>query len=302
MKRFAALLIASALGLPGAAFGAPRQKLSGTSVPLVASDGWKITAVYSPPPQEGGKVLLLIHSIGRNKDEWVPLASRLSRLGCGYLALDLRGHGESRYDVDGSSVSYKNFSRTGTTNQFNQMTRDIEAAIDYLAEQQIGEDRIIPAGSGLGANLAIRTAAVCPTVPMMLLIGPTLNAGRDVLAVNPLRAYGKRPVLILVAQVPKKIFDESILLKSVAQLAAGPENVTFISEYKGAGTELLNFNTLPRIAQWLKTPYRPMEVEVSTYTVAGSTEPVEGIEQDTPPETPPSDDEATTAPVLNPAD
>ena len=131
---------------------------------------------------------------------------------------------------------------------------------------------------------------------MMLLIGPTLNAARDVLAVNPLRAYGKRPVLIIVAQQPKRIYDESVLLKSVAQLAAGQSNVTFISEYKGMGTELLNYNTIPRILQWLRTPAMPPEVEVSTYTVTGSTEPaLPGDMEALPEETPVSDDEDAKA-------
>ncbi|NLO90877.1 MAG: alpha/beta hydrolase [Elusimicrobia bacterium] len=293
-----ALILALLLPLaaaPSSAQKAPQPKMGGQSVPLVASDGWKITARYQPP-QDNGKVLLFIHSAGKSKDEWAALAGRISRLGYGYLALDLRGHGESLYDAGGSSTSYRNFDKKGTTNEFNQMTRDIEAAIDYLAEQQIGEDRIILAGSGLGANLAVRAAAVCPSVPMMLLIGPTLNAARDVLTVNPLRAYGKRQVLIIVAQQPKRIYDESVLLKAVAQLAAGQENVTFISEYKGMGTELLNYNTIPRILQWLRTPAKPPEVEVSTYTVTGSTEPaVPGDIEALPEEIPVADDEDAKA-------
>ena len=300
-----ALLLALLLPLasvPLAAQKAAQPKIGGQSVPLVASDGWKITAHYQPP-QDNGRVLLFVHSAGKSKDEWALLASRAAKMGYGYMALDLRGHGESRYDVSGSSVSYKDFNKKGTTNEYNQMTRDIESAIDYLAEQQIGEDRIILAGSGLGANLAVRAAAVCPSVPMMLLIGPTLNAARDVLTVNPLRAYGKRPVLIIVGQQPKRIYDESVLLKSVAQLAAGQENVTFITEYKGMGMELLNYNTIPRILQWLKTPAKPPEVEVSTYTVVGSTDAVPSDDLEAPLETQvPEDDNAKTPDLLDAED
>ncbi|MCX5783310.1 MAG: alpha/beta fold hydrolase [Elusimicrobia bacterium] len=233
-----------------------KLQLPGEKLELETSDNWKISATYKEPAGDNF-CLLLIHSLGKKKDQWSQFAATAGRLGYGYLALDLRGHGES-LDNGGVLTLQKNFRKTGLDNEFNQMTRDVNAAIDYLSSQGIAEEKIVIIGFGFGANLAIKSAALRPLISMTALISPTFNS-RDVLTVNPMRAYGKRPVCIVTPD--KKNSTEAGILKTIAaRTSSEPTKVTYVTrELK----KPLEAGTFARIFQWLKTPVRPPEGQPS---------------------------------------
>ena len=247
------------------------EGFNGPDVYLTAADGWKVAASYFTP--SGSRpVVMMLHAIGRGKGDWRPLASELSRRGLGYLAIDLRGHGGSCLDVTGSTTSWKNFRHTGMDNEFNQMTRDMEAGMDFLKAHGVDESRVIVAGAGLGANLAIKFSAIHPQSMMAVLLSPSLNATRDVLAVNPLRAYGKRPLLIIASTDEPRAYQEVKIIMAIANNTIGASRVTFISEPKGPSWKLLSVPVIAAILQWIKIPEMPAEIlppQPSTATAAG---------------------------------
>jgi pimeloyl-ACP methyl ester carboxylesterase len=232
---------------------------------LTADDGWKLNARYLRAP-ENAPTVVLIHGQKKDLTEWKIWFDQLKRYGYGYLAMDLRGHGNSFLAPDGSTTSYKSFAVSGPNNEFNKMIRDVEAALAYLSTNSVTGDRIILAGSALGANLAVKAAAIHPEISMTAAFSPALNVN-DVLSVNPLYAYGRRPLLLMSGADRVRQYKEFQLLNEIAKLKCGKENVTTIVTAAGYGAgELVNKYNIRRIFDWFRNPRLPPIVEISTRT------------------------------------
>ena len=233
-------------------------------ITLETDDGWKLNARYLKAAQ-GVPTLILIHTQKSDLTEWELWFPYLKRYGYGYLALDLRGHGFSFIMPNGSTTTYKAFDTSGPDNEFNRMTRDVEAAVAYLSTNSVTADSIVLAGSALGANLAIKTAAIHQDIAMVIAISPALNVN-DVLSINPLRAYGKRPILLVAGADRARQYKEFQLINDIAKLACGKENVSVLVEAKGIGPELITKYNIKRVLDWLRNPRLPQVVELSTNT------------------------------------
>ncbi len=249
---------------PALAKDGPREE---ERVTLNTEDGWALNARWLPPA-DGEPALVLIHAQKSSLAEWQPLFRQIARQGFGYLALDLRGHGNSFVTPDGSTATWKAFSIDGQDNEFNKMTRDVEAALTFLSTHSVTGDRTVLAGSLLGANLAIKTAAIHPEVAAVVAVSPVLNVNA-VLSVNPLRAYGRRPILIVTGADRPRQYAEAQILYRTAQLTCGRENVAIIVEPKGFGPGLVNKYNIRRVLEWVRHPRLPDIVELSTFPAAG---------------------------------
>jgi hypothetical protein len=180
-------------------------------------------------------------------------------------------------DPSGSTVTWKNFRHSGSDNEYNKMIRDVDGALVFLSTRAITTERVIMAGSILGANLAIKTAAIYKEIPRVVAVSPVLNVN-DVLVVNPLRAYGRKPLLMMAGANRERQFKEFQLLNDIAKLSCGPENVITLVEARGFGPELINRYSARRILDWMKTgPFPPVVDSSSTYVTGGlETVPWEG--------------------------
>ena len=250
-------------------------------VTLETDDGWKLNARYLKAAQ-GVPTLILLHTQKSDLTEWGLWFPYLKRYGYGYLALDLRGHGFSFVMPNGSTTSYKAFDTSGPDNEFNRMTRDVEAAVAYLSTNSVTADKIILAGSVLGANLAIKTAAINQGIAMVIAISPALNVN-DVLSINPLRAYGKRPILLVVGADRARQYKKFQLINDIAKSACGKENVSVLVEAKGIGPELVTKYNIKRVLDWLRNPRLPQVVELSSGTAQSSAAQA-GPQQETDPD------------------
>ncbi len=230
--------------LTGTAGAAPQEQ----SLSLTAKDGWPLSAVYLPAKKEATVVLL--HDLGKNKEQFSSFKKALANAGFGYVALDLRGHGQST-----SKGLYKTFAKEGANNPFNAMTQDAQAAVAFLQAKKIPEDQIFILGTGLGANLAAKTAGALPNLRGIALISPSANI-RDVLPVPALQAY-KGAVLIAASGAERKGFLEASILRNVAFLTTGEGKVTFLTAYELASHELLDKYLTPAVLQWIATPEKP---------------------------------------------
>ena len=280
-------LLAGTLGARAA--GEPRME---ERITLTTDDGWKLNAHYLKAA-ETAPTVVLIHSQKNDLTEWKLWFPYLKRYGYGYIAMDLRGHGNSFLMPNGSTTTYKAFAVSGPNNEFNKMIRDVEAALAYLSTNSVTGDKIILAGSALGANLAIKAAAIHPEISMTAAFSPALNVN-DVLSVNPLYAYGRRPLLLVTGADRARQYKEIQLLNDIAKLKCGKENVTIMVEASGTGAgELVTKYNIRRVFDWFKNPRLPRLVEVSTQTAqTGASGPDHQGEPGPPEEAQPEDSPA----------
>ncbi|PKM98847.1 MAG: hypothetical protein CVU79_00950 [Elusimicrobia bacterium HGW-Elusimicrobia-3] len=260
----AALLALAAAFLPSPAAAQGREE---ERVTLTTEDGWNLSARYLKAA-EGAPTVVLVHTQKSDLNEWTPWFPALKRYGFGYLALDLRGHGNSFVAPSGSTTSWRAFSMGGSDNEYNRMLRDVEAALAYLSTNAVTGDRIALAGSVLGANLAIKAAALHPEVAMVVAISPVLNV-HDVLSVNPLRAYGRRPILFIGGADRARQYTELQILYSTARITCGQGNASLIVEARGFGPGLVNKYNVRRVLEWIKSPRLPEVVAYSSAALAG---------------------------------
>jgi len=270
MKAAVTTAIAAALlglQLAGAAPAAAAGDREEERVTLTTEDGWNLNARYLPAT-EGAQTIVLIHTSKSDLTEWEPWLKPMKRYGFGYLAFDLRGHGNSFVKPDGSTTTWRAFSVSGSDNEYNRMLRDVDAALAYLSTHSVTAAQTVLAGDTLGANLAIKAAAINQEIPMVIALSPALNVN-DVLSVNPLRAYGRRPLLLIAGADRAKQYKEFQLLNDIARMACGKGNVTVMVEAKGFGPKLINKYNIRRVLDWIKNPRLPDIVELSTGTDAG---------------------------------
>jgi len=225
-------------------WAAPKEQ----PVSLTTKDGWSLSAVYVPSTKN--TTVVLLHDLGKNKEAFSSFRKALTKAGFGYLALDLRGHGKST-----GKGTYSSFAKEGPDNPFNKMMQDALAAVSFLKAKGISEENILLLGTGLGANVAAKTAGALPNVKGIALISPSANI-RDVLPVPALRSY-KGAVLIAASADERKGFLEASILRNVAFLTTGEGNVTFLTAYDLSSHELLNKYLTPAVIQWVATPVRP---------------------------------------------
>jgi alpha-beta hydrolase superfamily lysophospholipase len=144
----AALLVLSAV--PSAA--------AGRAVTFTAPDGVPLSGMLYEATDRPAPAVVLVHMLGRSKDEWASLAERLQQAGVTALAIDLRGHGQSG----------------GNGSELPLMVGDVHAAVSWLATRP-GVRIVGLAGASLGANLAAIAASDAAAVRAVALLSPSLD-------------------------------------------------------------------------------------------------------------------------------
>jgi Lysophospholipase len=211
-------------------------------------DNWTIKGTFLPA--KNGKIVILIHELARTREDYNNFVKRLENEQFGYLAFDLRGHGQSI-----NKGSYASFKKTGTDNEFNQMVRDVEGAISFLNKKGYDTENIFIIGAGLGANVAAKTAGLAPQIAGLGLLTPGLKT-KDVLSMGGIKMY-KNPVMIAVGSIDRKPMMEANLLRNAAFLSSGAGKVLFLTAYDLAGVKMLDRYLTSNVIEWLKTPVLP---------------------------------------------
>lgn len=279
MSLLPALLAAAALAAPApASKPAPKPVvIPGEPVELKTADGWTLKAAWSRA-QEGKKTIVLLHGTGQRKEDWRRLAAPLARAGFGYLAVDLRGHGESRVTPSGETITWKKLRASRGVNDYAEMARDVEAAAGWLAGQGVPEETIGFVGAEVGGSLAMKHAAVRAKVPLVVMLSPRL-AWQDIPIINAVRAYKNRPMLLVHSEADKQSSKETPLIYQFAKMAAGERNATLLVVPQERGTRLFRAqrDLAGRVIAWLENPVRPEELPaVSTSVPSEAPPPAEG--------------------------
>jgi alpha-beta hydrolase superfamily lysophospholipase len=297
-----AVLLVAALALGAAAAPAPKPakpagpSLPGEAVELKTVDGWTLKAMFAPSVP-GKLTLLLLHGTGQRKEDWKRLAFPLTRAGYGVMAVDLRGHGESRVSPSGEELTYKKLRATPTANDFADMSRDAEAAVAWLAGQGVPEDSIGFIGAEVGGSIAIRYAATHQKVPLVVMLSPGMR-WQEVLTPNALRALKRpipTPVLMVYSEADKRTAKEVPILHAFAKAAVGDRHAALISVPQERGTRMFKAQRalVGRVIDWLGNPIAPEETVISTGTILNG-DPMDGKTL--------IDDTGTPPPAVQPAD
>ena len=92
-------------------------------------------------------VVILLHDYGMNRRDWGMLIPDLVRKGYGVLAMDLRGHGQSRGEGASSTPSKEELLTVGIL--------DVQAALEWIKSQKTtNSKRAAIVGVGVGADIA----------------------------------------------------------------------------------------------------------------------------------------------------
>lgn len=192
---------------------------AGRPVTIQASDGTTLAAMFYESSPRPAPAVVLVHMLGRSKEDWSVVAERLADAGIASLALDLRGHGRS--GGDGSALP--------------AMAGDVRAALDWLATQSaVRPDGLGVVGASLGATLAALAAADAPRVRAIAMISPSVDYRGLRLDAGVMRKLGTRPVWMAAST------EDPYALRSVKELTEdGTAREQRLSGVRAHGTALL---------------------------------------------------------------
>lgn len=157
-------------------------------------DGVTIVADYYQAEGQGPSALLL-HMMPATKESWREFAAALLERGFSrVLAIDLRGHGESRKKGD-EMLDYQEFE----DEDHQQKMLDVRASVEWLDEHGVEEQELAVVGASIGANLAIAYGAENYSIPAVVALSPGLNY-RGVTTVDKMGEYQGRNLYIAASK------------------------------------------------------------------------------------------------------
>jgi alpha-beta hydrolase superfamily lysophospholipase len=193
--------------------------IDGRPVTFSAPDGTPLAGVLYETPNRSGPGIVLVHMLGRSKDDWLWIADRLHEAGATVLALDLRGHGNS----GGSGV------------MLEPMVTDVSAAVEWLAHRPGVRSGVAIVGASLGANLAALAAAETAAVRAVALISPSLDYRGLRIDASAMKRLGNRPVWLGAST------EDPYAFRTVKDLtASGSGREQSLSAARAHGTTLLS--------------------------------------------------------------
>jgi len=138
-------------------------------IELITEDGVKIKGIWQKV--EGEKAVLLLHMMPATKESWQNFSELLAENNFSSLAIDLRGHGESRETLDGKELDYRYFSDS----EHQKSILDLKAASKFLEEKGFSLSNQYLVGASIGANLALEFLSLNPEISKAVLLSPGLD-------------------------------------------------------------------------------------------------------------------------------
>lgn len=141
-------------------------------ISFLTSDGVRIVGAHTIGIA-GGPAALLLHMMPATKESWEPFTAKLVASGFSHvLAIDLRGHGESREGSGGTRLDYELFEDA----EHMRTIHDVEAAVEWMhTTLDIDAEHIAVIGASIGANLAIAYTAAHDGIPAAVALSPGLD-------------------------------------------------------------------------------------------------------------------------------
>ncbi|MBI2071079.1 MAG: alpha/beta fold hydrolase [Elusimicrobia bacterium] len=220
----------------------------GGAVILEAKDGLRLSGQFYRPASTHAATWILLHGLGANKEEWKTFALELKKKGHGFLALDLRGHGESTQKKSGDSVTYESFPKNGPGSPWHLMIKDVDLAVKHITAHEISTSSIVLAGASLGANIALNYAAENPRIERVILLSPGLRYAGGLETEQAMKTYKGR-VAIAVADNDGYAYFSAQKLKKL-----NPKTTFWVKPGAGHGVGLFDGKWEQRLFDWLNPP------------------------------------------------
>lgn len=213
-------------------------------VTLETPDGLRLSAWRYDPGVEQPPGLILVHRRGATAAVWAPFAERARQAGYQVVAMDLRGHGESRQQAAGA-LDYREFGPP----DWSGVLQDIEAARACLLAAGADPENIFIAGEGLGGGLALQYTVQNADIQGVVLVSPGLDeVGIDTAAL--IQQLTDRPCVVLWSEG-----DAYAAAAAATLIRLAPAHLESHA-YPGAahGTDLFSVSdqAMGQILVWLK--------------------------------------------------
>jgi dienelactone hydrolase len=203
---------------------------------LKTSDAYNVAAWYYAPgaPKVKGEpapAILLLHMRGKDKSSWGGMADKLVEEGYAVIAIDLRGHGESR-DPNGHSIALSALQ----DQDYQNMLFDVAAAHEYIARQRgVDSERLGIIGASIGANLGLLYCARDRRVRTVVALSPGLDY-RSLRPVEAMEGVDKRAVYLVAS---RKDLGSATACETLSK-SGHPDGVRSVRLFDGSahGTDL----------------------------------------------------------------
>jgi dienelactone hydrolase len=221
---------------------------AGRAVNFAASDGTQLSATLYDSSNRPAPAVILVHMLGRSRDDWDNVATRLADAGLVVLAIDLRGHGRSSGAIAGAPDARSG--RIGVAATLPLMVDDVRAAVTWIgARPNVTPGGIAIAGASLGANLAAVAAADSSQVRAVALLSPSLDYRGIRIDAGVIKRIGARPMWLAAST------HDPYALRTLKELStdAGPRE-QYLSRAPAHGTNLLadDVDLARSLVDWLK--------------------------------------------------
>ena len=185
--------------------------------------------------------VLLLHGYGEDRSVWKDFGNELLSRGWAVMALDLRGHGESRLKNQRPiepSLDWR-------TN-LHEFPVDLDPALDWLKSRpRVDTRKIVVIGFDVGANLALIASGRFQEVRTVVAIKPDLN---ESLALSgSAQDFQPRSSLIVVSSQA-----EGDRFKGVVK---APLRIIVSQQAGGASQRIADKQVRDAVYQWLKDTY-----------------------------------------------
>jgi len=252
------------------AIGRPAIEHTGKPVGFTTDDNLVIAGTWYGPSRKGesAPVVILLHMYQGSRSDFTPLVPALLRAGFAVLAVDLRGHGES---VGPPAMKLAERVAQRDRELFANMHRDVAAAYQWIrAQSDVDLARFALVGASVGCSVALDYAARDRSVDAVVCLTPGASyLGLD--AVESLRKYGDRPLLILVSQAERASVDpiKHAAAKATLQVVPGPAPGQ--NEISLHGTRMLGkaLGVEDQIAQFIQSAVGPFSNERVVASIKG---------------------------------
>ena len=185
--------------------------------------------------------VLLLHGYGEDRTVWEPLKKQLLDHGWAVLALDLRGHGESKMK-DGVEIQASTSWRTDP----NQFPQDLSPAFEFIkAHTRLNNRKIAVVGSDVGADLALVASGRFPEVRTVVAIKPKLS--ESLALAGSSQDFTPHSVLILNSDSAERSQFSGVLRQ--------PYDIQTLDISGGTGAWIAKTPVTDAIFQWLQKTF-----------------------------------------------
>jgi alpha-beta hydrolase superfamily lysophospholipase len=192
---------------------------AGRPVVFQSVDGTPLAGTIFEASNRPAPGVVLVHMLGRSKDDWTRFAERLQDEGLTALAIDLRGHGSSG----------------GDRSSLPAMVGDVRAAVQWLAARpSIRPGALAIAGASLGASLAALASPDNAAVRAVAMLSPSLDYRGVRIDAGLMKRLGDRPVWLAAS------IEDPYALRTVKELIVeGARHEQHLARARAHGTNLL---------------------------------------------------------------